>query len=601
MPTSIQGPLLSKGFKTFQRALATIKRFLLQEHIFIIIVACATGYAVGVMIFLFKLTIRAVHDLFYSHFISGAKYGLTPEALWIPFAVGLGGFVVGLMNHYLNPQKNSGSVSEPMKWAAIDQGHAPAREILFRPVASAITIGSGGSAGREGPSVVIGSAIGSFIGSFIKASSERRRLLLGCGSAAGMAAAFNAPLGGIMFAIEVILGDFNINVFSPLIFSSVIATVTIRQLEGNVPAFTLPAYTLASNIEIVFFAILGVAGGLVAALFFKVYFACNDYFRAKKIHPVLLPVVGGLLVGFIGILFPDTLGNGYDSMEMAFYGNIVWQLALGLIFIKIIATSITLGSGGSGGMYAPSLFIGCMLGVALGTFFHYLLPTYTGSPASYAIVGMGAVMAVVGQMPLTNILMTFELTNNYQIILPIMIACISSIATYAYFYNHSIYTEKLRRAGITLWRGRESNIMASIKVGEVMNRNFDVIAENTAFKDVVEQVTKSKAYYFPCVNREGLMTGIISVQDIREFMLDESLATVVVAKDLASHDVITLYPNENLNNALEKFSIKDLDELPVTEDEEGRKVIGMLKRKDAISAYKKAALQTSGVKPGAVW
>ncbi|MBI5178396.1 MAG: chloride channel protein [Nitrospinae bacterium] len=564
------------------------KRFLQQEHIFIILIACATGYAVGLVIFVFKWMIRVFREFSFGEFIDKVPYELTLQALWIPLVVGLGGLIVGLLNHFLNPEKNTGSVSDAMKWAAVDQGRAPAREIWFRPLVSAITIGSGGSAGREGPSVVIGSAVGSLVGGILKASSERRRLLLGCGSAAGMAAAFNAPLAGLMFAVEVILGDFNINVFSPLIFSSVIATVTVRHLEGNMPAFTLPTYTLVSNLELLFFMVLGIAGGLVAALFYKMYFICHDYFKGKKVHPILLPMVGGLMVGAIGIAFPDALSNGYESMEKALNGTIVWQLALALIFVKILTTAITLGSGGSGGMYAPSLFIGSMLGVALGTAFHAILPEHTGSIGSYAIVGMGAVMAVVGQMPLTNILMTFELTNNYQIILPIMIACISSLASYSYFYNTSIYTEKLRRMGITIWRGRESNIMASIKVESVMYRQFETIPEETRFKEVVEKIASSKAYYYPCTNGEGRLTGILSVQDVREFMLNEDLAEIVLAKDLATHKVITVHPGDNLNDAMEKFSAADLEELPVV-DGEG-KVLGMLKRKDVITAYKKAVM-----------
>lgn len=576
-----------------KKGIESLRGILLQEHVFMVVLACVTGYAVGVVVVVFKWMIRSIRDLFYSGFFTPPPDGLSPQLLWIPVMVGLGGLLVGLMNHYLNPEKNSGSVSEPMKWATVDQGNAPAREIWFRPLASAITIGSGGSAGREGPSVVIGSAIGSLVGKIIKSSSERRRLLLGCGSAAGMAAAFNAPLGGIIFALEVILGDFNITVFSPLVFSAVIATATSRRLEGDAPAFELPAYQLVSNTEIFFFVLLGVAGGLVAALFYKAYFYCGDYFKSKNLHPVAMPMVGGVLVGFIGVVFPDSLSNGYESMNKVLNGNMFWGLALGLVFVKIVTTSITLGSGGSGGMYAPSLFIGSMLGGAFGTGLNHLFPALTGPSGSYAIVGMGAVMAVVGQMPLTNIIMTFELTNSYHIILPIMVACISSIATYSAFYPNSIYTEKLRRMGITVWRGRESAVMASIKVGDVMQTRFETISENTRFKEVVEYMAKSRSYYFPCVDGEGRMTGIISAQDIREFMLEEGLADFVVAKDLAAHGVITLSPRDDLNTAMEKFSLKDLEELPVVDTRYRDKVIGMLKRKDALAAYKKAVARSS--------
>ncbi len=573
--------------------LQTFRRLILQEHIFMVGVACVIGYLTGLCAVIFKWMIAGVHHVFLSEFLDKAYEGFSLSVLLIPVSVGLGGLIVGLMNHYLNPKNESGSVSEAMKWAAVNHGKVPSYIIWFRPIASAFTIGSGGSAGREGPTVQIGGAVGSLVADVLRASSERRRLLMGCGTAGALAAAFNAPLGGTIFAIEVILGDFNINVFSPIIFSSVIATVTARHLEGDVPVFELPSYTLISSMEIVFFIVLGVIAGLLAALFYRSYLEMHEHLEKLKIHPILLPALGGVLTGVVGIFYPAALGNGYESMNKVLTGQMIWNIALFLVFVKILTMSLTLASGGSGGMYAPALFIGSMAGGAFGALLNWGFPDMTGASGSYALVGMGAVMAAVGHMPLTNILMTFELTNSYQIILPIMVACITSTFVYSYFCPNSIYVEKLRRMGITIWRGRESTIMGSITVREAMHSEFEAIPEDTRFREILAIMARSKAYYFPCVDREGRMTGIISVQDIREFMLDEELADVVVAKDMATSKVLTLTPEENLNEAMEKFSQKDLDELPVVHDRGRNIVIGMLRRKDVITAYKKAITQAS--------
>ena len=576
----------------FEDSVEAFFRILRQEHIFMVGVASVTGFLVGVAAVAFKWLILGVYDLFYNRAVSVDFDSWSITLLWIPLILAFGGLLVGLLNHYFNPNDEDASVAEAMKWAAIDQGRVPSRVIWFRPLASALTIGSGGSGGREGPIVQIGAAIGSFVGRRIRASSERIRLMTGCGAAAAIAAAFNAPLGGIIFSIELILGDFNIKVFSPLIFSSVIATVTARYMEGDVPVFDLPTYSMNSTWEIIFFMVVGLAGGLLAALFYKSYFASHNLVKKLKIHPILLPVLGGLLVGVIGIFFPDVLGNGYASMDKVLTGKMAWSLALLLVFVKILATSITLGSKGSGGIFAPALFIGTMAGGVIGVGFSLLFPDITGPSGVYALVGMGAVMSAVAYMPLTMILMVFELTNNYQVIAPIMVACISSTFVYSYFVPNSIYAEKLRRRGITLWSGRESSIMSGIKVKDVMTKDFETIPENLPFKKIRILISRSKELYFPTVDEKGRMTGILTVQDIREFMFESGLEDIVVAKELATENVITLFQDENLNDALEKFDIKDLDELPVVSRSNEKKILGVLRRKDLLTAYKRAILKT---------
>ena len=574
------------------RYLGTFYRILRQEHIFMVGIACLVGFLVGVSAVWFKQLIEWVHHIFYSYFDIQNGGEWSSSMLFLPLIVGTGGLLVGLLNHFFNPHNDSAAVSEAMKWAAVDR-RVPSRVIWFRPLASAITIGSGGSGGREGPIVQVGAAIGSWVGKRIGASSERVRLLIGCGTAAAIASAFNAPLGGLIFSIEVIMGDFNIKVFSPLIFSAVIATVTARHMEGDVPVFQLPNYSLVSSWEFIFFVILGILCGLLAALLYKIYFKMTDVFENIKVHPVLKPAIGGIAVGFIGIVFPNVLGNGYESMDMVLTGNMGLMLAFFLIFVKMFATSLTIGSNGSGGMFAPALFIGSMMGGVFGMVLNTLLPDYTGPSGAYALVGMGAVMSAAAHAPLSNILMVFELTNNYQIILPIMLACISATFTYSYFLPNSIYHEKLKRKGVSLWEGRESRIMEGIKVKDVMLKEFETIPENLPFKKILSLVKSSKELYFHTVDEKGRLTGILSVQDMREFLFEAGLADIVIAKELAKQDMIIIHPEESLNDAMNKFSIKDLDELPVVTRGKVAKIIGVIKRKDVINSYKKAVMEQS--------
>jgi CIC family chloride channel protein len=281
------------------------------------------------------------------------------------------------------------------------------------------------------------------------------------------------------------------------------------------------------------------------------------------------------------------MGNGYEVIDMALNGNIVWGLTFILVFMKIFATSITLGSGGSGGIFAPALFIGAMLGSAFGSLVHYLFPAITATSGAYALVGMGSVMAAAAHAPLTNILILFELTNDYKIILPIMASCIISSSAIRHFSKDSIYTLKLNRRGINIQQGREVSIMGSIKVGDIVNKNFEVISENTSFRKILNIISNSKNWNFPVVNSNNHMVGILSLANIREVMFEEGLKGLVVAKDLATTDVISLFPKNNLNEALEKFALVGATQLPVVDPGKLDRVIGMISRGDVISTYNK--------------
>ena len=556
-----------------------------------LILAALLGFLAGFASTFFRWMIEFFESIFSVKGFSLA--GIPPQTypFLLPLMPMLGGLFIGLICKYFPNAVKENGVHKVMYAVALNDGKVRKRTIASCAVTSSITIGSGGSAGREGPTVQIGAAVGSTIGQLLHLSTERMRVLVGCGAAAGIAASFNAPLAGVLFALEIILGDFAIHTFSPIIIASVIGTVTGRALEGNEVTFNVPVHELVHPTEIIFYLALGMLCGIVARLFTFMYFYIHQVFEEKFNMPDLYkPAIGGLIVGMVSIFMPQILGNGYDVMEQALTGQMFWGLAFLLVFMKIICTSITLGSGGMGGVFAPSLFIGAMVGTAFGSSVHFIFPTLSASAETYSVVGMGAVAGAVMQAPLTNILMLFELTNDYTLILPIMATCIAASYTYQRFTKHSIYMQYLLNKGINIRHGREASIMNSIKVQDVMSTDITTIAQEMPFRKILETISYSKNFYFPVLDNKGDMTGILSFSDIREVIFEEQLGDLLVAGELANTKVYSLTPQQNLNEAMEIFSQLDVDQLPVVRSEDKLKVIGMLTRGDMMASYNRAIL-----------
>ena len=558
-----------------------------------LILAALLGFLAGFASTFFRWMIEFFGSVFSvkGFFITGIPPQMYPFLL--PLMPMVGGCFIGLICKFFPNAVKENGVHKVMYAVALNDGKVRKRTITSCAVTSSITIGSGGSAGREGPTVQIGAAVGSTLGQWLHLSTERVRVLVGCGAAAGIAASFNAPLAGVLFALEIVLGDFTIHTFSPIIIASVIGTVTGRALEGNEVTFDVPVHELVHPTEIIFYLALGMLCGAVARLFTFIYFYAQQIFEEKiNIPDYFKPALGGFIVGMISIFLPQILGNGYDYMEQALTGQMFWGLAFLLVFMKIMCTSITLGSGGMGGVFAPSLFIGAMLGTAFGSTIHGVFPTLTASAETYSVVGMGAVAGAVMQAPLTNILMLFELTNDYTLILPIMVSCIASSYTYQRFTKHSIYVQYLLNRGINIRHGREVSIMNSIKVRDVMNTEFTTIAQEMPFRKILETISYSKNFYFPVLDNKGDMTGILSFSDIREMMFEEQLGDLLVAGELATHKVLALTPEQNLNQAMELFTQLDVDQLPVVRHDDKVKVIGMITRGDVMASYNREILVT---------
>lgn len=585
----------SKSDKTIpdnfiSRIVKSLRELSLNEYTYTILLSVAIGLLGGFGTVLFRYLILFFQHLFYG---KGDMLSLVSALPWyyIILTPAIGGLLVGPLVYYFPREAKGDGVPEVMEAVALKGGKIKARVVVLRSLTSAICLGSGGAVGREGPIVQIGAAIGSTLGQYFKVSSDVLKTMVGCGAAAGIAAAFNAPIAGVMFALEIILGDFGVSTFAPVVLSAVTATIVSRAVFGNYPAFIAPKYELVSFYEVSFYTVLGIIIGLLALLFIFILSRMEDGFEGIGIPVYLKTVIGGLLLGSIGIFFPHVFGNGYETIDMSLLGQVSWYLLLALLFMKMLATSLTLGSGSSGGLFAPSLFMGAMAGGVLGKAVNWLFPTLTASPGAYSLVGMGAMIAGVTHAPITAIILLFELTNDYKIILPIMITSVVAALTATLLQKESIYTIKLAKKGINIRSGRETHMMKSVLVKDAMNKKVEVIREDMPFKELIQFVPNSRHTNFPVVDAEGKLSGIISLQDFREVIFEENLEDLIVVKELATAEVITVTPDQNLSDALTKIGFRNIEQLPVVDEEDPRKIVGMLSRRDIITAYNKALLE----------
>lgn len=506
----------------------------------------------------------------------------------------LGGLIVGPLIYFFAREAKGHGVPEVMDAVALRGGVIRKRVVAVKSLASALSIAVGGSVGREGPIVQIGSAIGSSVGQVLKVSPGRMRVLVGCGAAAGIAATFNAPVAGMIFALEVILGEFGVTTFSPIVLSAVIATAISRFHLGDVPAFILPTYNLVSYWELGLYLVLGLLAGCAAVLFTTTLYKFEDMFDAWPIPDWFKPVVGGLGLGALGLYFPYVLGVGYEGMELALAGKLAWWMMLALVGIKILATSWTIGGGMSGGVFAPSLFIGSMLGGSFGVILNQIFPAglIAGSGA-YAVVGMAALVAGTTHAPFSAFLILFEMTGEYQIILPLMAACIISTFVASQIRKESIYTLKLLRRGVDIQSGKEVNLLRSISVQESMTTDVESVPNDMLLGAFMDTVARSKNASFPVVDKDGHLVGIVSHADYSEHAFDLDLHNIVVVQEIATKEVETVTASDNLFQALEKISVKDYATLPVVDNDDSRRLVGVLSRGDINSIYSKRLLKSS--------
>jgi CIC family chloride channel protein len=569
----------------------SMKRLTRSETALLIVLGSVVGIATGFAAVAFIWLIQNAKELFFGKSLFFLNHMVTHGEYWVVVIPAVGGALAGPIIYKFAKEAKGHGVPEVMESVALKGGLIRPRVALAKSVASALCIGSGGSAGREGPIIQIGSTLGSAIGQLFRMSSSRVTTLVGCGAAAGISAVFNAPIAGVIFSLEIILGDFAIKTFSPVIFSSVIASVVSRAFLGNSPAFTVPAYSLVSAWEIPLYIGLGVVGAFVALAFTHTLYFVEDRFDSLRIPGAVKPILGGLAVGAIGLFFPQVFSDGYETIRNALRGELPIFILGVLILLKIAATSFTLGSGNSGGIFAPSLFMGAVAGGLYGELVHYLFPLVTASSGAYALVGMAAVVSGTTHAPITALLIIFEMTGDYRIILPLMIVVVLSTLVARRVTGESIYTLKLVRRNIRLRGGRDVNIMESIKVSEVMEDDYEAIRDITPLQQVFSIMRSSRSSFFPVVDSRGRIVGTLSFQDVRTIILDKpEVDALVIAQDICHPHPPTLCPNDSLDEALQKLALRDLEFLPVVAPDESQKLIGILKKSDIFGQYHRKLL-----------
>ncbi|MCH8885785.1 MAG: chloride channel protein [SAR324 cluster bacterium] len=567
-----------------------------HERVFTLVAAFFIGILTGYAGLAFQRLIQAFHDL--SGWLPVAAEWLTPWQ-WpgIVVAPMLGGLIVGPLIWRFAPEAKGHGVPEVMAAVITKGGFIRPRVVLVKSLASAITIGSGGSVGREGPIVQIGATIGSTLGYLLHLPPRTMRTFVACGAAGGIAATFNAPIAGALFAVEIILGDFGFIQLGPIITSAVTATVVSRAVVGNFSAFEVPDYHLVNPFELIPYIGLGLLCGVVAVIFIRLLDKMEWLFERKiRIHDALKPALGGLAIGLIGLQFPEIFGVGYEAVNAALHGNIALELMALLVLVKLVATTITLASGGSGGIFAPSLFLGAMTGGTVGKAVNTFFPAWSAASGAYALVGMAAMVGATTQAPITAIVIIFELTNDYKIILPLMISTIVAVLTASTLWRDSIYTHKLRRKGIDMESGPDANVLKKVRVRDVMRAEFDRVPRDLPFNFLLDQLLQSARSHLPVVRPDGTILGVISRTIAQKFLKHRSLLRdVVIAGDVQITDFPVLLPGDNLNQAMLRFNESGLREMYVLQDLSSRKLVGMVRKGDLMDAYyREIVKQSSG-------
>ncbi|MBN1954183.1 MAG: chloride channel protein [Anaerolineae bacterium] len=574
-------PVLRSRASQFYRRLWT------SETAVMVLMALLVGLGGGFGSVIFRWLINSFHYFFFDILSQWLSFMGPYYIIVVP---ALGGLIVGPLIHFLAREARGHGVPEVMEAIALRGGRIRPIVVLVKSLASSITIGSGGSVGREGPIVQIGSALGSTIGRVFCLSDERTKNLVACGAAAGIAATFNAPIAGVIFALEVILGEFGVTQFTTVVVASVTASVIGRIYFGNIPAFPIPSYAPVSFWELPIYAVLGLIAALVGVAYTRILYRFEDLFDAWRFPPYLKPAVGGLVIGLIGLQFPQIFGVGYESIEAVLHHELTLVTVGLLIVVKILATSITIGSGGSGGVFAPSLFIGAMLGGFFGLLVHQWMPQGTAVPAAYSLVGMSAVFAAAARAPITSILILFEMTQDYRIILPLMLATVLSTVIARHIDKESIYTLKLRRRGIDVYAGKNLNLMRTILVGEAMTprERLTTVPPDMPLAVLARTFDETHHHGLAVVDENDILLGVVTLADL-ERAGPEALLTGVV-RDICTKRVRTSFSDETLEDALRHFGALDVGRIPVVDRAKPTRLLGMLRRGDIIHAYSHAHL-----------
>ncbi len=584
-------------------ALTRVHDWLRASPTGLIVLAVVVGIGGGIGAIVFRWLIQTFTLVFSGHADYSAAAG-EPNP-YVPFlgvaflvvVPSIGGWLYGPLIARFAPEARGHGVPEVMLAVAERGGRIPMQVAVVKSLGSALCIGSGGSVGREGPIVQIGSALGSSLGQLVRVSESRMRLLVACGAAAGISATFNAPIAGVFFALELILRDFEAGSFGVVVLASVLAGAIGRAAFGGAPFLQLPPFELVSYGEYALYALLGLLAAFVGIAFVRVLYGLEDVadrlWRGKP--EWARPGILGLSLGVLLLLVPQMYGVGYPVLEGAIKGQYLIGVLLLFLVAKMVATSLTIAIGGSGGVFAPSLFIGATLGSAFGQLVQGPFAGAVAPAGAYGLVGMGAVFAAAARAPITAVLIIFELTNDYTIILPLMFAIVLASGVSTRLSRDTIYTLKLRRRGIDILRGRAANLMQLIRVGDAMTATPQPLDAEQPLDAILTRFGDEARDALPVVDERGAFRGVVTADEVERAMRENALDAT--AGSLAKREV-QLRESQSLEDAVRILTATEGTGAPVL-GASGDAVVGWITHRDVLQAYRRTLERSVRERPTA--
>ncbi len=504
----------------------------------------------------------------------------------------MGGLAVGLLVRYLMPNGRAQGVADVIEASALKGGKMSLTTGLYAGLINALSIGSGASVGREGPAVHLGASLAAWVAKQLHLSRTMARTILGCGVAAAVAGSFNAPIAGALFASEVVIGNYALKAFAPVVIASVTGTALSRSYYGDFPAFFLPSHQITSHYEFFAFILLGILAGLVASVLMRSIFFAQDQAQRLPVPAWLRPALGGFLVGCIALFLPQVLGVGYGITDDALTGSVGLWLLLAVLVGKILATGLSLGFGFGGGIFSPSLVVGAMLGGAFGLLVAYVLPDLSADETGYTLVGMGAVAAAVLGAPISTTLIIFEMTGDYEITTGVMLAVVVSTGITRQISKNNFFALQLESRGLDLKGGFERALLRGSQVCDVMEETAEQVRPEIPLSQLRVLLQDSKLGELFVVDAQEKLVGTITLADLSETAFDPDMDLLINAADVARRNPPILVCSDHLEDAFQKMGDSGEDLIAVVDDLESMKFLGAVEQKQVMAAYNRALLQS---------
>ncbi len=554
------------------------------------LLAAGIGMIAGVIAYLLYNLIGLFTNIFFYHRISFAFVSARNNHLGLLVIVTpvIGGLIVGIMARYGSDKIRGHGIPEAMEAVLINRSRIEPKVAILKPISAAIAIGTGGPFGAEGPIIQTGGAIGSLVGQLMHTTAAERKVLLACGAAAGMAATFSTPIAGVILAIELLLFEFKSRSFIPLVIASTLATSVHFQLMGPGPMFKVGALDFGLPHALPFYLVLGVLCGGAALGFSKLLYWVEDQFEKLPIHYMWWPAIGALGLGIIGYFVPRVLGVGYDTISDILNAKMLLGGLLAVMVFKSAALVISLGSGTSGGLLAPMFMVSAAMGSVFAMVVDKLWPAANLAPGAFALVAMGAVFGAASRAAFTFIIFAFEITRDYNSVLPLMLVTVIADAIAVRYARNSIMTEKLARRGLHIHQDYEPDVLQSVTVGETMSKDFDVVAATMTIAELAERITKhdpsvTRHQGVLIVDANGKLAGIITRADIMQALEKDSSGAMGVL-EAGSRNLVVTYPNEVLYDATARMLRAHVGRLPVVSREDPTRIVGYLGRSEVMAA-----------------